>query len=563
MKFLIGLSQRVFGNDKSYRMFIVDIDEITNEIKSFDWEELDVEKLNECVNIRVNIQNFKNNIQNPSEYIDADFDIERLNCCGGKQKYFQITNVYYDEFNQPQLYRAVNLDGYVSMHDISELEYRKAFSILGETLKELPPFVKKEPLSSAYEWWKAKEEASKKSEDSFFSEQFEVYESMPVKILYHYLTGVKGFEVGYHTQTKINEGYLSEIQHEYLLYKDTANIKLRESVPVEDTKYSFYYDYGMLGDKDPYPDKRMIKYYGAEMSIICNNENYPTFDIYRSPSSQFSCDKDGIVVGIDYRNGLLHIYNKLEASGCISKDWRLSEYRSLFGMTNYSLLPEELALLSAKLQSQKEGTIYNHVMSATHGHWSTFNTDDWIRTSILPIATQFYSPELRKKLSPIFENYQTLYIKELRKLIEEMGAKDALETMKWTKKASKEALKNISLVKPDGSLQKANVDVVDQMSNLYTYKRNNYFLPDWLQIYSPQTIEALGGVELLQELIAKRGEKVAKESIQILAEGIESERRYELRNQGKQFIQPEEIISIKNVQIEQDDQIENASVRRK
>ena len=29
MKFLIGLSQRVFGNDKSYRMFIVDIDEIT------------------------------------------------------------------------------------------------------------------------------------------------------------------------------------------------------------------------------------------------------------------------------------------------------------------------------------------------------------------------------------------------------------------------------------------------------------------------------------------------------------------------------------------------------
>ena len=320
----------------------------------------------------------------------------------------------------------------------------------------------------------------------------------------------------------------------------------------------------MFGEeKDPYPSKRKLSYYGATMSMICTRENYPTFDIHSGPSSQGPYDKDGIAIDIDYRNGLMYVYNKLEANGCISKDWRLSEYNSFFGMTEYALLPEELALLSAKLQSEKEGTRYGHVMSATHGHWSTFNTDQWIKASALALGTQFYGPELREKLNPIFQNYQNLYTKELRQLIEEMGAKDALETMKWTKEASREVLKTISLVKSDGSLQKANTDVVDQMSGLYTYKRNNYPLPDWLQIYSPETIEALGGVELLQELISKRGEQVAKDSVPILAEGIESERRYELRNQRKQFIQPEEIITEQNAPIESENQMETSSgIRR-
>lgn len=231
MKVLVGLSKREFEDNEPYRMCVVETDEIKGGIKSSEWEDLDIEKLNECVNIRISTENFKNNIQNPNEYINADFDIERLIGWGRKQKDFQVTNVYYDESNQPQLYRVVSSDGYVSMHDISELEYRKMSSILGSTIEELPLFVKKEPLSSAYEWWKAKDEAGKKSESRFFSGQFETYESMPVKLLYHYLTGVKGFKVGYHTATEITEDYSSEIQHEYMLFKDTANIKLRESIP--------------------------------------------------------------------------------------------------------------------------------------------------------------------------------------------------------------------------------------------------------------------------------------------------------------------------------------------
>lgn len=568
MKLLVGLSNDSFKENTPYRMYIVDTDVIpeNRSMRDNNWKEIDINELSQCANIKVDVTKFQSNVQSPFEYISGNFDVEKIIGAGRSKKDFQITNIYYDDQGQPQLYRVVHSDGLISMHDISEFSYRKANSILGKTIEELPDFVKKEPLTAAYEWWKAKDEKGKKSESRFFSGQFEAYESMPVKLLYHYLTGVKGFKVGYHTQTEISEDYSSEIQHEYFLYKDTANIKLRESIPTNEGKYDFYSfgGYDMFGrEKDPYPDKRQLKYYGATMSMICTRENYPSFNMHTSHSSQGSYDKDGLDISINYRNGLMHIYNKLEANGCISKDWRLGEYNSFFGMTDYALLPEELALLSVRLQSEKEGTIYGHAMSATHGHWSTFNTDQWIKVSALALATQFYSPELMEKLKPIFQNYQTIYTEELRKLIEEMGAKDALETMKWTKEASKEVLKSISSVRADGTIQKSNTDIVDQMSNLYTYKRNNYPLPDWLQIYSPETIEALGGVNLLQELISKRGEQKAKEAVSILAEGIESEKRYELLHKRERFIKPDDIISEEPTRIEAEQQSENTTGMRR
>lgn len=535
MRVLVGFAKRGIGDNESYRMCIVETDEIKEGLKSPKWEELDINKLSECVNIQVNAENFKSDVQNPIEYIKSNFDISKLIGWRRNQKDFQITNVYYDESNQPQLYRVVNSDGHISMHDISELEYRKDYSVLGESLNDLPSFVKKEPLSSAYEWWKARDEASFR--------QFEPYGSMPVKLFYHYLIGVKGFKIGYHTATEITEDYSSEVQHEYMLFKDTANIKLRESIPKEQGKLRLY----SFGDKekDPYPNKRKLSYHGATMSMICTRENYPTFGIDCSPNLQSSHDKDGISVYIDYsnRSGLMAIYNKFEENGCISKDWRLGEYNDLFGMTEYALLPEELALLSARLQSEKEGVMYGHVMSATHGHWSTFNTDKWIKAVGLAISTQFYTPELREKINPVLQDYQTLFSSALGKMIEDMGAKDSLEVMKWTKDNAKTVLQDISLVRQDGTMQKANVTVVDQMNNLFIYKRNNCPLPDWLQIYSPETIDALGGVELLQQAIDTKGEDLLKESIPILAEGIESERRYELRKKGDKFVKPEEVIT--------------------
>lgn len=548
MKILVGLSNNLFENNSLHKMHIIDSDMISEpHFLSDDWKELDLNELSQCVNIQVDKTKFQSTIQNPLEYISSNFDLEKIVDYEKNETNFQITNVYYDEIGQPQLYKAVYSDGRIIIHDISELFYRKESSLLGKTVEELPSFVKKEPLSAAYEWWKAKDENAKNINSRYFSGQFEVYENMPVKLLYHYLTGVKGFKVGYHTQTEVNENNSSAVQHEYLLYKDTANIKLKESVLSKEEKNLLfandYNDYGIHGDSDPYPNKRKLSYYGATMSIICSKENYPSFDIYSAPSSQSTYNKDEIAIEIDYRKRLMYIYNKLEENGCISKDWKLSEHNIFFGMTKYALIPDELSLLSAKLQSEKENKLYGHVMSATNGHWSTFNTDDWIKSSVLLLSTQFYSTEFKEKLNSIFQKYKSLYINGLKELIEKMGAKDALETMKWTKEASREVLKNISIVKNDYTLKKANSDIVDQMSNLYTYKRNNYPLPEWLQIYSLETIKMLGGIDSLQELIDKRGEQYAKEFVIILAEEIEQEIKNKLHSQNKYFISTEEIIT--------------------
>lgn len=567
MKLLIGLSDNLLEENSSYEMCIIDTDIIPEPNSSHDnWKKVNLDELSQCVNVKVDVTKFQSLTQNPAEYISADFDVEKL--IGWKRNHndFQITNVYYDEKGEPQLYRVVNSDGYMSIHDISEYPYREANNLYGKSIEELPDFVKKEPLSAAYEWWKEKDEKGKKSESRFFSGQFETNERMPVKLLYHYLVGVKGFKVGYHTQTEITEDYKPEIHHEYFLYKDTANIKLRESVPLKKEKdaVDLFDRYVMFDENgDLYPGKRKLGYYGATMSMICNRENYPKFDIYSGPSSQCQYDKDGIAISIDGRKNLMHIYNKLEESGCISKDWRLGEYNSFFGSTDDALLPEELALLSTKLQSEKTNTRYCHAVSIINNHWSMLNTDQWIKVSSIAAGLQFYSPELREKLNPIFEKYKDLYMKELCILIEEMGAKDALETMKWTKESSKEVLKTISLVKNDGSLQKADIDVVDQMRGLYTYKRNNYPLPEWLQIYSPETIEILGGVELIQRLISKRGEEFAKESLPILAEVSESERKHELRNQEKRFVKPEDFIVEETPIIESKNQVEGISAIRR
>lgn len=129
--------------------------------------------------------------------------------------------------------------------------------------------------------------------------------------------------------------------------------------------------------------------------------------------------------------------------------------------------------------------------------------------------------------------------------------------MKWAKGTTKKIMNLISNIKSDGSIQKSNIDVVDQMSGLFTFKRNNYDLPDWLQIYSPNTIECLGGVDLLKQTIATNGEEMSKESISTLAESIETKQRAESRSRNERFVTPEEII-----QEEKETKNDSASIRR-
>lgn len=533
MKILIGLTTSFMDDDKSYEMCIVDVDQINGEkFESIEWEKVDIQKLAECSNIEVDQDNFRSSLQAPKEYLKADFDLLKSIGWQRGEKSFFVTDIYYDEDNHPQLYRTVNSNGYISMHDISEFEYRKFDSILGKDLEQLPKFVRKSSLEDAYEWWRKRDEAAKNSKSEFFSSAFEVYEDTPVKLLYHYLTGVKGFKEGYHTVTEMEENHSSEFLHEYMLFKDTANIKLSESIPKDNDIHILHTYGGYLGrDEDPYPNNRKLRYYGAEMSMICSKENFPEFDLYNDPTSSRSYDAEGIGITLSYRNGLISAYNQIESAGCIQENWRLGQHGDIFGMTVHTLLPEELSLLGARLQSEKEGVVYGHV--STHGQFSTLNTDSWIRSVALALSTKYYSEDLKNKITPILDSYLSYYNHGLDQLIDSLGSTDAYYTMQWTKDNSKEVLKRISKVMPDGNLEKSDIGFVDEIKELFTFARNDYDLPDWLRIYEPEVIKGLGGVDLLKDLITTRGEEESREVISSLAPGIEHELKKERRQQQR------------------------------
>jgi len=493
MKVLVGLTNdNLVGENEhhNYKMSIIEVDEIKPKIE---WIDLDVEALQECSNVKVNLEHFKSIFQNPTEYLKAEFDVNKLIGLERCENDFQITNIYYDEYNRPQLYRVVNSSGVVSMHDISELGYQRRASLYGHTL---------EKLSSAYHWWKAKDDAGKKVALKWFSGQFEVNEDMPVKLLYHYLVGVKNFQVGYHIATEITSDDTPEIQHEYMLFKDTANVKLIERISKNIDIYGVdsFLASDILGtNQDDYPKKRRLGYDGATMSMICSKENFESFYMHNQPTSYGSYDESSYEITIDdnNRSGFMHLYNKMEEGGFIQKNWRLDENNDLFGMTEKCLIPRQLSLLSTKLQKETESAIEKQTMPEAFDDQSTFYIDNWMKTICFALSTQYYSFELKQQMLPIFDHYQNYYCKRLDELIEQIGAKETY-AIGTTQENSKNILSRILNIQSDGSMQKSNIDMVDQMENLFTIKRNDYDLPDWLQIYSPSTIEHLGGVDLLK-----------------------------------------------------------------
>ena len=518
MKILVGLSNGLRNEDVPYQMFVVDVDAL--ETTKQEWVEVRPEILNSCSNVRVNLGNYGSVTQNPVEYLEAEFDVSKLVDVSINNSAYQIINVYTDDSGKPVLYRTVDASGEVKMHHISEFEYKKKFSIYGENLEELPSYVKKTSVKDAYNWWKRKDKVKEKKRTTrFVYENFDTNEDMPVQLLYHYLVGVKGFQLGYHTVTNVFEKN-NEIKklNEYFLFKGSANIKLKESLPIKESEVKDEV-VGFYGNKDPYPDSRKLGYFGAMMSLICDRKNYPAFDIYSRPTSEINYDKDGIEVTIDLTDGGMGIYNKYEETECISDAWRLGENYNFFGTSLSNLLPKRLDELSKKFQDEKERVEF--------GHWSTKNTNDWFEVMSLALSTQYYSPELRIKLNDILKDYQTLFSTKLANMIEIISAKDALEVMKWAEENVEDTLQDISFIK-DNTIQKSTI-TMEQMKNLFTFKRNNFDLPDWLQIYTTDTIEGLGGVDYLKQFIKVRGEDSAALFLSIWAEKLESDQRYAVR----------------------------------
>lgn len=514
MKILVGLAKGIKSENVPYQMFIVDVDSI--EPTRQEWEVVTPNGLASCSNIRVNLGNYKGITQNPIEYLEAEFDLNKLIDISANQNEFQIINVYKDEIGEPVLYRTVNSLGEVEIHHISELAYKKMYSVYGENLEALPSYVKTTTLKDAYDWWTKKDKVKiNRRATRFVYENFDTHEDMPVQLLYHYLTGVKGFKLGYHTITDINERYSpSSKLHEYLLLNGTANIKLKESIPTIEQEIE---EVAIFGNKDPYPDTRKLGYYGATMSLICNRKNYPAFDYYSKPTSEANYDKDGIEVTIDLTDGNMAVYNKCEEAHCISDVWRIGENNNFFGVTLSNLLTDKLGELSKKFQNEKERVEF--------GHWSSANTNDWFQVMAFALSTQFYTKELRNKLTEILNNFQYLFSSKLAEMIDKISAKDSLETMKWAEENVEKIMQNISYMKEDESIQISNV-TIEQMKNLFTFKRNTFDLPDWLQIYSPDTIEKLGGVDYLNQFIATRGEESSELFLSMWAEKLESDQKY-------------------------------------
>lgn len=519
MKILVGLSNGLRSDNVPYQMFIVDADAI-QPVKQ-EWVEVSAAGLSSCSNIRVNLGKYKSITQNPLEYLEAEFDLNKLVNTPANNFDFQIINVYKDEAENPVLYRSINASGEIKMHHISELPYKKRFSIYGANIDNLPSFVKPSPVKEAYEWWANKDNIKMHKRPSrFIYETFDTYDDMPVQLLYHYLTGVKGFQLGYHTITDLNEKYTeSRKLHEYFLFKGTANLKLRESIVTEESEA--LEEVAIFGNKDPYPDSRKLGYYGATMSMICNRKNYPVIDIYNRPTTEANFDQEGIEVTIDITDGNIGVYNKYEEANCISPDWRLGENGNFFGVTLASLVIEKLRGLSKIFQDEKERVEF--------GHWSAQNTHEWFQVMSFALSTQYYSKELRNKLTNILNDYQMLFSNKLTEMIEKISAKDTLETMKWAGENVEKMLKDVSFVKEDYSIQKSTI-TSEQKENLFTFKRNTFDLPDWLQIYSSETIEKLGGANYLNQFIATRGEESAELFLSIWAEKLENDRKYGISN---------------------------------
>ena len=527
MKILVGLSKGLKQENIPYQMFMVDVDS-TEPLKQ-EWMEVTPQALSSCSNVRVNLGKYKSITQNPVEYLEADFDLTRLIDVTANNNDFQIINVYQNSNGEPVLYRSVNASGEVKIHHITELLYNKMFSIYGTDLKNLPAYVKMSNVEEAYQYWDSLDKVKvNRRTTRFVYENFDTNEEMPVQLFYHYLTGVKGFQLGYHTVSDV-ENKFGEVEklHEYFLFKDTANIKLKESIKENEEVE----EVAMFGNKNPYPDTRKLGYYGATMSLICNRKNYPAFDVYTRPTSEANYDAEGIEVTIDLTDGNMAVYNKYEEAKCISPTWRLGDAHNFFGVTLASLLSEKLIGLSKKFQNEKERVDF--------GHWGTQNTNDWFFVMEFALSTQYYTKELRNSLGVILNDFQYLFSLKLSEMIERISAKDALETMKWASEQVGRVISTVSYMNVDGTLQSSTL-TVEQMKNLFTFKRNNLDLPDWLQIYSPATIEKLGGVEYLQQFIATRGEESAELFLSMWAEKIETEQKYVVK-EYKQAIEQEAI----------------------
>ena len=471
LKFLV-----IINKNKKYYMNVVN----TESPSTIDnYQLINTFILNNCDN--VSSSNFISSKQNPLEYIRGDFDLSRLIINADNLRYrykdFQITTVYYDKNNKPVLYKSIDRSGNIRIHDISEFEYTKNGSILGDNIDKLPNFVENKPVEDAYEFLKNNINEKNLAE-------------LPVGLAKQYLILVKGFKEGFHTITKVNNGIEYDV-HEHLLFNGSITFKLVEYVAKD--KKAFMTKQDKISN--PYPKERTVGFlsspiilFGSKRLLIkhCKMNVCSEFEYFNTKATK---------VCIPLCDEMLPLYDKFVKSKDVLYSWYLNYSNNLSSDIYNNVLPNELFKLPAVFFRTMRNLPASYKKSYKLQQEND-SVETWMHTVALLICWQFFQTELKRKMKPLIDSYEEIYAEALRNIVDDIGPKDTLTVMEWTKENLKVALKKL--------LDDKDISI-DEYSCLFSFYQNEFDLPEELRIFSEEAIESYGGVEKLKSDYENQG----------------------------------------------------------
>lgn len=465
MLLLLGILKR----NKNYYMHVFD----TENVSSVDnYQFINNYTLNNCANVWTS--GFLSSTQNPNEYLKGEFDVSKLitdeQKLKEKIKTFQIVGVYYNDFNEPILYKSIDRAGNISIHDISEFEYVKYLCIYGSDLNNLPKFVLKYNIKNAYE-------------DLASYVNRKDIRDLPIGLLKQYLIGVLNFKEGYHVVTKCGYEPKHDI-HEYMLFNGASTIKLIEYV--YDNKRVFTTKQDELSN--PYPKERTAGYATSPLIMIGSKQVLSRFCKFNVSTDFSFYNKKNVKLSIPFSKECLNLYSRYKKSKCILSTWQFDFFDNISTDIYRNILPDEIYKLPQVFYRDMKSKIYGPNTISTFLQENDA-IDIWIYTVSLFACWDIYSSQLKKSLKPIMENYKEMYENALTRLVKEVGPRATLIIMKWAKLNLKKRLEDII----------GSASVIDILDCLFTFHQNTYELPEELRIYQEDTITEYGGEDLLKK----------------------------------------------------------------
>ena len=462
----------VYKKNKHYYMSTVD----TNCIGELTTRLVNAYNLGECSNIRV--QRFISSKQNPVEYLRGDFAVSRLivenSSFQEKANDFQVVTVYHQD-DKPCLYLTVDRMGKFSLHDVSELDYAKN-SIFGSRIDSLPSFVEHKSVTCAYEYLQMLD--------------VEKIKDMPVGLFKQYLLYVKGFEEGYHTITKINNGVACSI-HEHLLFKGSATIRLVEYIPENKKTYLTKQDF----IANPYPLERTVGSFINSIDLV-TSANLPLRILFKEGIAISSYDTKSLHISLPVSSYGLKKVESFCNSKQLYEGWHLDHKTNMPKETYANILPHEFFELPKRFYFNMRNKLFPNLFSSNLRKESEV-IDMWFHTIAFYSCWTFYSHSFKKKLRFIMKGYSNMYTCALANLIQNLGPRDALYIMKWTEEHLAQTLKRVTGLTPSGDIITYD-GAIDP--SFFTFAQNSYDLPEILKVYSTETIDQYGLENLKNEL---------------------------------------------------------------